>query len=57
MPDSDLNQLRDVVINGEDHTAKSITEKALAEGVDPLHIVNDYLIPAMDKVGNKFERN
>ena len=57
MPDSDLNQLRDVVINGEDHTAKSITEKALAEGVDPLHIVNDYLITAMDKVGNKFERN
>lgn len=57
MPDLDLNRLRDVVINGEDQQAKSITAAALAEGVAPLHIVDTFLIPAMDEVGNKFERN
>jgi 5-methyltetrahydrofolate--homocysteine methyltransferase len=57
MPDNDLIQLQDAVITGEAHTAKSITETALAEGVEPLHIVNEFLIPAMDDVGNKFGRN
>lgn len=57
MPDSDLNSLRDLVINGEDSTARSITETALSQGVEPLHIVHEHLIPAMDDVGDKFERN
>jgi len=57
MPDSDLNLLQDVVIKGEDQQAKSITETALADGMEPLHIVNEFLIPAMDEVGARFERN
>lgn len=57
MPDSDLNLLQEVVIKGEDQQAKSITETVLADGMEPLHIVNNSLIPAMDEVGARFERN
>ena len=32
-----------------------MTEQALAEGTDPLKLVNECMIPAMDEVGRKFE--
>ena len=35
----------------------SITEQALEEGIDPLSLVNEYMMPAMDEVGRRFETN
>lgn len=53
----DLKPLYDAVINGDAKTTRTLTEQALAQGVDPLKLVNDYMIPAMDEVGRRFECN
>lgn len=51
----DLNELREAVIRGDAKASQAITQQALAEGVDPLMLVNNYMIPAMDEVGRRFE--
>jgi corrinoid protein of di/trimethylamine methyltransferase len=53
----DLKQLHDAVLAGNAKLAKSVTEQALAEGVDPQILVNDYMIPAMGEVGRRFACN
>jgi 5-methyltetrahydrofolate--homocysteine methyltransferase len=53
----DLNQLKEAVINGNDTQARAITQQALNEGVDPVRLVNDYMVPAMTEVGRRFECN
>jgi len=53
----DLKQLYDAVVNGDAKTSLSTTQQALAEGVDPLKLVNEYMVPAMDEVGRRFEAN
>ena len=54
---TDLRQLFEAVVTGDHVTSKSITTDALAAGVEPLSLVNEQMIPAMDDVGAKFERN
>jgi 5-methyltetrahydrofolate--homocysteine methyltransferase len=54
---SDYQALGEAVIQGDDKAALAITEKAIAEGADPLMLVNEYMIPAMDEVGRRFENN
>lgn len=51
----DLKPLFHAVVTGDHVTSRAITEQALAEGIEPLALVNDYMIPAMDDVGAKFE--
>ena len=53
----DLQALHDAVLNGDAKTAKSLTEQALAAGVEPLKLVQDYMVPAMAEVGRRFECN
>jgi 5-methyltetrahydrofolate--homocysteine methyltransferase len=53
----DLQPLHDAVIAGDAATTRSITESALKEGVDPVLLVDQYLVPAMDEVGRRFECN
>ena len=53
----DLKQLYDSVVSGDAKATQAITKQALAEGVDPLKLVNDYMVPAMDEVGRRFEAN
>ncbi len=53
----DLKQLYDAVVNGDAKTAYAVTQQALAEGVDPLELVNKQMVPAMDEVGRRFEAN
>lgn len=55
MPDP--KQLYDAVVSGDAKTTQALTQQALAEGVDPLELVNGSLIPAMDEVGRRFECN
>jgi corrinoid protein of di/trimethylamine methyltransferase len=52
-----LKQLHDAVLNGDAKTAKSLTEQALAAGHEPLKLVQEYMMPAMDEVGRRFECN
>jgi corrinoid protein of di/trimethylamine methyltransferase len=51
----DLKSLYDAVINGDSQASAELTKHALAEGTDPLKLVNDYMVPAMDEVGRRFE--
>lgn len=51
----DLRELHDAIIRGDAQKSHRVTEQALAEGIDPLKLVNECMIPAMDEVGRKFE--
>jgi corrinoid protein of di/trimethylamine methyltransferase len=53
----DLKLLHDAVLNGDDKAARTLTQKALAAGVEPLKLVNEHMAPAMDEVGRRFECN
>ena len=53
----DLKQLYESVVNGDAKATQAITQQALADGVDPLTLVNDYMVPAMAEVGRRFEAN
>ena len=52
-----LKQLYDAVVSGDAKTAQLITKEALAAGIDPLKLVNEHMVPAMDEVGRRFEAN
>jgi len=54
---ADLQRLYDAVLNGDAKTSTAEAEAALNEGVDPLTLVNEAMIPAMDEVGRRFECN
>jgi corrinoid protein of di/trimethylamine methyltransferase len=54
---TDLSRLHQAILSGDANTAKEVTEAALKEGVEPQTLVMDYMVPAMDEVGNKFECN
>ena len=54
---SDLKKLYEAVVSGDAKTTKALTQQALAEGVDPLTLVNEHMVPAMDEVGRRFEAN
>src|SRR5664279_3802450 len=54
---ADVQALYRAILTGDAVTAKTITEAALDEGVAPLGLVQDVMMPAMDEVGKKFEAN
>jgi corrinoid protein of di/trimethylamine methyltransferase len=53
----ELKQLYDAVVRGDAKATQTLTQEALAAGVDPLELVNQYMVPAMDEVGRRFECN
>src|SRR5512140_502450 len=53
----DLKELYNAVVSGNAKATQAITKQALDEGVDPLKLVNEYMVPAMDEVGRRFEAN
>lgn len=54
---ADWQPLYEAVLSGDAKTARTLTEQAIASGTDPLAIVNQYMVPAMDEVGRRFECN
>jgi len=54
---TDLTKLHDAVLNGDANAAVEVTKAAIEEGVEPQKLVVDYMIPAMDEVGRRFECN
>jgi 5-methyltetrahydrofolate--homocysteine methyltransferase len=54
---ADLKKLYEAVVSGDAKTTQALTQQALAEGVDPLTLVNEHMVPAMDEVGRRFEAN
>jgi corrinoid protein of di/trimethylamine methyltransferase len=53
----DLQQLHDAILTGDAKTAKSACEAALAAGLEPLKLVQETMMPAMEEVGRRFECN
>jgi 5-methyltetrahydrofolate--homocysteine methyltransferase len=53
----DLKELHDAVITADAIASRTLTAHALSEGIDPLRLVNESLVPAMDEVGRRFENN
>jgi 5-methyltetrahydrofolate--homocysteine methyltransferase len=52
---SELSKLFDAIVSGDAKTAAAVTREALALDVPPLDLVTNYMIPAMDEVGRRFE--
>lgn len=53
----DLKPLHKAVLEGDVETAKSVTEQAIKNGVDPMKLIQDYMMPAMREAGKRFECN
>ena len=54
---AEFKELYDAIIAGNAPKAEEVTNAALGQGVEPSALLNDYMIPAMDEVGQRFERN
>ncbi len=52
---ADYQKLYDAVLNGDQKTAIAATEEALAAGAGALDLITNYMVPAMDEVGRRFE--
>jgi len=50
-----LKDLYDAILNGDARKAHAATETALAAGAQPLQIISESMVPAMDEVGRLFE--
>lgn len=53
----DLKPLYEAILVGDAKGARTTTEQALAGGIDPMVLVTEYMVPAMDEVGRRFECN
>ena len=53
----DLQALKEAVLKGDAKTSRTITEEAIKAGAEPLTLLKDYLVPAMNEVGRRFECN
>ncbi len=51
----DLRELHDAIVRGDAKASQMVTQQAISEGIDPLSLVNQQMIPAMDEVGRRFE--
>ena len=51
----DLRKLYDAILKGNSADAVTITRQALGESLDPMHIVHEGMIPAMEEAGRRFE--
>ncbi len=51
-----LDELKQSVIDMEVESATELTQKALDEGMDAEKVLNEALVPAMDAVGDQYEK-
>jgi 5-methyltetrahydrofolate--homocysteine methyltransferase len=51
----ELQKLYDAVLNGDQKTAVAVTREALDAGAEPMDLITNYMVPAMDEVGKRFE--
>jgi corrinoid protein of di/trimethylamine methyltransferase len=52
---ADLAKLREAIINGDAKAAGDITNELLALGEDPMVLIKQGMVPAMDEVGQRYE--
>jgi len=54
---SDVDKMHDALLAGDAKAVVAITEKAIAEGLDPQDLLNKHMIPALTEAGAQFEAN
>jgi methanogenic corrinoid protein MtbC1 len=47
---ADLQKLYDAILGGDQKTAVAVTMEALAESAKPVHLVTNFMVPAMDEM-------
>lgn len=52
---TNLNELYEAILNGKLEQAQEVTRQAIAEGVDPQSIINNYMVKGMEEIGARFE--
>jgi len=52
---ANLNQLYDAILTGNLNLSVSSTQEAIAEGLNPQTVINDYMVKAMEEMGARFE--
>lgn len=52
---TDLHKLFDSIVAGKLEPAVEITQVAIAENIEPQLIINDYMIKAMEEIGQRFQ--
>lgn len=52
---SNLTTLFDSIVRGKLEPAMEVTRQAIEENVDPQSIINNYMIKAMEEIGQRFE--
>lgn len=50
-----IQELYDAILNGNAKKAHAVTQEALAAGVEPMALIAESMVPAMDEVGRLFE--
>ena len=50
-----LTDLYDAILNGKLDRAVAVTNEAISEGVLLNEIITNYMIKAMEEIGNRFE--
>ena len=51
----ELYRLHGAILSGDAKEAVAVTKEALSEEVDPMELIANYMVPAMDEVGRRFE--
>jgi len=51
-----ITNLSSALKNGETDEAKQMTQKALDQGLEPLAIIEEILVPALTEIGEKFQK-
>ena len=52
---ADLSILYESIVSGKLEPAVAVTLEAIAEGINPQLIINDYMVKAMEEIGARFE--
>ncbi|MBS1826555.1 MAG: corrinoid protein [Acidobacteria bacterium] len=52
---ADLETLRQAIIDGDAKTAGAVAREAVAAEMDALTVIQQYMVPAMDEVGRRYE--
>lgn len=52
---SNLNNLYEAILTGNLNLSISTTQEAIAEGVNPQEVINEYMVKAMEEIGARFE--
>lgn len=52
---AELNRLNQAILEGDAKTAAAVTREALDGGVDPVVLIQQHMVPAMDEVGRLYE--